>query len=213
MKYIIFVFLLLVAPVCLRAQKPFTEGAVVYKVLLTGPDQKEVPGTYTFTVKGNHVRKELKLSNGYCDVVLFDFAANSIYSLQDANGRKYAIELNMQEWTRKAEKYAGFNIDNEVGNQKNIAGYTVYKGNIKYKNNTGSEIYYCKDWYPGQINTFERFPGAKFIPVSFSYTNESNAVMKFEVERISAGPVENSEFRIPADYKIISNAEYKQLSR
>ena len=36
--------------------------------------------------------------------------------------------------------------------------------------------------------------------------------MTFEASKIEAQPVENAVFRIPADYKIISYNEYKEMS-
>src|ERR1700744_2066145 len=80
-----------------RAQKPFTEGTVVYKVTLEAADNKTFSGTYTFFIKGNQIRKEIKLNNGYQDVVLLNCGTNKVYSLQNKNGKKYAIELSMQE--------------------------------------------------------------------------------------------------------------------
>lgn len=207
--------LLLVTLFCAEAvaQKPFTEGVITYKVKLTSPDNKQIDGVYTFIVKGNLIRKELKLSNGYEDVVLLNCDANTVYSLQNQNGKKFAIELSMPDMVKRQDKYKGYNIKDEVGNSRNIAGYAAYKGDINYNNGSVSEVYYTKDWSPLQSITFERFPNAKFLPLQYTLTDEQNMTMLLEMEKLQDGPVENALFRIPADYKMISYNEYKQLSR
>ena len=74
-------------------------------------------------------------------------------------------------------------------------------------------MFYSNDWYPLQSITYERFPGAKFLPISYSYTDEHGIAMDFEADLIEMQPVENAIFRIPPEYKMISYEEYKQLSK
>ena len=211
-KLNILFFLFLTAVIPAPAQKPFNEGTIVYKVSLSSADNKSFYGTYTFFIKANQVKKEIKLNNGYQDVVLLNCGTNKIYSLQNRNGKKYAIELNMPEMLKKQEKFNGFTVSNEINENKKIAGYPVYKANINYSDGTASPVYYTKEWNPAQTATFERFPNAKFFPLLFSYTNDDGMIMIFEAEKMEPGPIENAVFRIPPDYKMISYTEYKQLS-
>jgi hypothetical protein len=195
------------------AQKPFTEGTVVYKVKLESEDHKVFSGVYTFTIKGSEIRKELKLNNGYQDIVLLDCGAGTVYSLQNRDGKKYAIQLKMSDLVEKQEKFKGYLVKNEAANQKNIAGYAVYKGDVNYKDGSQAEVYYSKDWRPAQGITFERFPDANFLPMRFSYEDENKMTMEFEVEKVDASPIENAVFRIPPDSRMISYKEYKELSK
>jgi len=210
-KGYIFLFLCILA-VHAAAQKPFTEGTIVYKVKLISADKKEFSGTYTFVIKGGEIKKELKLANGYEDVVLLNCDADKAYSLQNRNGRKFAIQLDMNEMRQKQQKFAGYSVTDEESDN-NAAGYAVYKGSVSYHDGTAVNVRYIKELRPLQGITFERFPDAKFLPASFSYEDENNMVMQFEVQKVEPGPVENAVFRIPADYKMISNSEYRQLSR
>jgi len=205
-------FLLLITGGQLHAQKPFTEGVIIYKVKLETPEHKEYRGTYAYTFKGTLVRKDLKLSNGYEDIVLYDCSNNSIYSLQNKGSKKYAIQLSMDDFLRDQQKFSGFTMKNETDERKKIAGYDVTKGDVNYTDGTFSSIRFTKEWCPSQIVTFERFPNAKFFPLYFSYTDEKGMTMTFEASKIEAQPVENAVFRIPADYKIISYNEYKEMS-
>lgn len=206
----LFIFLL---PSAGNAQKPFTEGIIIYKVRLQSPDHQEYHGVYTFTIKGPHIKKELKLDNGFSDVIIMDCGQSTVYSLQNKDGKKYAIQLSMADMLKRQEPYAGFTMHNEENSKKNIAGYAVNKGTLNYKNGSLTDIYYSKDWYPQQPVTYERFPDARFLPMQYAYTDEHKIAMEFEVTKIEVGPVENAVFRIPADYKMISYEEYKQLSR
>ena len=195
------------------AQKPFTEGVIAYNIKLTSADHKEYAGVYTFTFKGPHIKKELKLDNGFNDIVIMDCGVNTVYSLQNRSGKKYAIQLSMDEVLKKQLPFSAFTLNTEENSSKSIAGYPTYKCKVSYKNGTASDIYYSKEWYPAQAVTFERFPGAKFLPMQYAYTDEHGTSMEFEVSSIELSPVENAVFRIPPDYKMISYEDYKQLTR
>ena len=189
------------------------EGVIVYKVTLESADHQLFKGVYTFTIKGPEIKKELKLNNGYQDVVILNCAKGTVYSLQSKYGHKYAIQLDMKDLTRQQEKYAGFSMGNEQENSRKIAGFAAWKGNISYKDGSNAEIYYTREWSPSQSITFERFPNPKFLPLTFNYTDEHGMTMRFDAEIIEAGAVENSAFQIPHDYKMISYKEYKELSQ
>src|SRR4051812_3107614 len=90
-RNLIFFFLLLATGDTVWAQKPFTEGTVVYRVKLESADKKVLKGIYTFTIKGSQIRKELKLNNGYQDIVILNCDNNTVYSIQNRNDKKYAI--------------------------------------------------------------------------------------------------------------------------
>jgi len=215
MKYIYAAFLL---PLTLQAavamgQKPFTEGTITYKIKLQTPDQKVFAGTYTFTIKDVQIRKELKLDNGYSDIQLLNCSAASVYSLQNRDGKKFAIQLSMSDMQRNQQQYTGFSTNNEQPDKTNIAGYAVQKANVSYKNGGNADVYYTREWKPTQTITFERFPDAKFLPLNFSYKDDKGMSMQFVAEQVAAGPVESAMFRIPGDYKMISNEEYKKLCK
>ncbi len=196
----------------LLAQKPFTEGVIVYQVKM-GPDNPEIsPGTFTVTVKGGQIKKEMKL-NGQESIIIINCLTNKVYSLQNRNNKKYAIELSMDDMVKEQVRFKGFTIKNEYNDNKKIAGFAVSMGNAAYRDGTTTLVSYTKEWKPAQTITFDRFPGALFLPLEFLYKNESGLTMKFLAEKVEPGPVENAIFRIPADYKLISYSEYKELTK
>src|SRR6185437_5507349 len=123
----IILFLLILTGTDAVVQKPFTEGTIVYLVKLRSADKKEFSGIYTFVIKGGEIRKELRLNNGYQDVVLLNCTNGKVYSLQSRNGKKYAIQLNMNDLVKKQEKFAGYTVKSEQPNNNKIAGYAAYK--------------------------------------------------------------------------------------
>lgn len=193
-------------------QKPFTEGVIIYNVRLESPDHQVYNGTYTYTIKGNELKKELHLTNGFEDVVLINGGANTSYSLHTINGTKYAIQLNMDDIIRRQEKYKGFATSGEQGGNV-IGGVKSVKTTVKYKDGSGGEVSYTKDWYATLPATFERFPEARFIPLNYSYKDDKGITTTFDANKVEARPVENATFRIPAGYKMISYQEYQQMSK
>jgi hypothetical protein len=194
------------------AQKPFTEGTITYHVKMEPNDQGLKPGTYIITTKGGMVRKEMKLP-GLDYTIIINCRTNKVYSLQNRNGKKYAIELTMEDLVKDQEKFKGFILSSTNTDDNKIAGCQATWSDVTYKDGVSTLVAYSKDWKPAQSVTFERFPDAAFIPLDFLYTNEAGVSVRFEAEKIDPGPVENAVFRIPADYKIISNSEYREMNK
>ncbi|MGN6568273.1 MAG: hypothetical protein ACTHJ0_09990 [Flavipsychrobacter sp.] len=209
------VFLFFSLPV-LKAQKPFVEGRIVYNVTITSADEngntKEYKGSYNITIKGKQMRKELKMKNGYDDILIFNFENNTAYSLKTLGDKKYAIQLNMEDFVSKARKYEEFSLKKDE-QEKKIAGFSAHKADINYRDGNTSVIFLTDEWQPDNKLTFERFPNCKFLPLVFDYTNENGSRLHFQAEHADAMPVENGDFRIPPDFKLISYNEYQQLSR
>ena len=195
------------------AQKPFLEGSIDYKVRLVTADNKEFSGTYSFTFKGGQVRKDLRLSNGYQDVLIINTINGTAVTLQVKNGKKYAIQLNITEVAEKQKRYNGFVFKEDRNTGKIVAGITTFKGELTYTDGSHTEIYYTPEWRPDKGITFERFPNCSFMPLSFSFTEDNGVITYMEAEKVSIAPIENRVFRIPADYKVISNTEYRQIRR
>lgn len=193
------------------AQKPFYEGVIVYHVELSAPDNKSFKGAYIFSFKNGQIRKELKLDNGYTDVTIINSNRNTIYSLQERDDKKFAIQLSMDEMLNKQKKFKGYTLIGETKNAEALAGQTVYKATIMYRDSATSEVLYSKDWKPEVPYTWNRFPDAQFMPMRFAYKEDNGISMVFVADKIEASPVASSVFTIPKDYKMISYDEYKQL--
>lgn len=211
---VLFFFAFLLPAIYSAAQQPFTEGMIKYKVMFENAERKKFTGFYTFTFKNGQIKKELTLSNGFQDIVLINTNNNTIYSLRGKNGKKYAIQLSMEEMTERQQPYKNFTFDHKEGKDKLIAGMKAEMAVLTYRNGQSTEIYYSDKWYADKAITYERFPGAHFLPLSYSYADDVKGFkMQMEVIEVSMTPVENSIFRIPADYRMISNEEYKEMNQ
>ncbi len=213
-KVLFLLSFLLLSVVGAMAQRPFTEGTVKYKVEFKNKVKATFTGTYIFTFKNGFIRKELKLSNGFENVELINTNDNTVYSLRSNNGRRYAIQLSMDEMSSRQEPYKGFTMLEDPDKEKVIAGKKAMKTVLVYKNGSKANLYVSLDWYPDKTITYERFPDARFLPLEYTYSDDVKGfTMHMVAESVSQSPVENAIFRIPADYKMISNEEYKLLSQ
>lgn len=199
----------------LLAQQVFKEGTLSYNVTIQGPaDQyegvKEYKGTYTITIKGAMQRKELKLDNGFNDVTIVDGVKNKVYSLREFGRKQYAIELDNDMLKDKAKVWRGFSLNSD-GAQQVFANIKGQKGVVTYPNGSTCDIYYSKEWQPG-TDMFEHFPDIQVLPLAYIINSTGGMDMHFKITAIDAKPVEQSLFRIPRSYKIISYEEYRQMS-
>lgn len=197
------------------AQQQLVEGELVYSVSIRKGGENEQfvkSGTYTIFLKGSAIRKDLKLDNGYSNTIIINNSDGLAYSLKESRGNKFAIQLKQQEMLDREKPFQDFVLISE-DNQSTIAGFKAERGTAKYKNGTRSELLYTKELSLNQPYLFSRLPGISVTPLFFEIVNEDGTTMRFEAEKIVAKPVESSLFKLPTDYKLISNEEYRQLSR
>ena len=198
------------------AQQPFEEGVIVYSVRV-GPLEGEAgytehAGTYTIKVKGPYVRKELRMNSGYQNIILENRNTGTVYSLRQAGGQHFVIQLQSSDLDERSVPYRGFTEKPEPGTMT-IAGQPCLKTIIQYRDGSTSVLYYTTAWSVADSSLFERFPGFRYLPLSFEYRTEEGITMRFSAEKLQAMPVENSVFRVPPGHKIISNAEYKAMRK
>ncbi len=198
------------------AQKDFIEGTIVYKVVVDiTSDQIDVSrqtGTYTLSLKGDMVRKDIKMDNGYTNTIIINNTSGTVYSLQTTGGTHYAVQLDYKEFVGRQAPYERFTITPEEGTQL-IAGHKAGKASISYSDGNASVIYLTDEWKLKEKMLYERFPGITHLPLSYEIKNEKGMLMNFTAVKIDAKPVATSFFRVPQHYKIISNQEYKQMSK
>lgn len=152
------------------------------------------------------------MNSGYRNVIIQNSNTGAVYSLQPTAGQNFAIQLRAQDLEEKMKPYEGFSQKDEEGTMT-IAGQPCRKASIQYKDGSTSSLYYSTTWNTPDATLFERFPGIKYLPLSFEYRNDEGITMHFAAEKLEAKPVESALFRVPPDYKIISNAEYKSMRK
>lgn len=212
MKVSFFTFIVIVATnlSCL-AQQQFTEGVITYTVTIESPIGK-TNGIFTITTKGTQIVKELQIGKDFKNVLIFNMDKNTAYSLRKVEGKKYAIQLNAQDLKKRQQTCEKIILEPLTAATKNIAGYETESANISCGTQR-SVVYYSKDWKIDNEYLFEQFPSFQYVPFSYSFKNEDGSILHFEMKSIEAKPIDNSSFRVPIDYKIISSVEYQQLNR
>lgn len=196
------------------SQKPFSEGVIVYSVSIDPANGQESlgqqAGMYTLTIKGKQLRKELSMNSGFRNTVIITGKEDEAYSLQQTPGQNYAIQLAPGALKGMTRKYKGYTI-REENETRTIAGYSCRKAYVTYPDGSTGKMYYTSVYKPGSDHMLERFPSIGFLPLYFEYRNEQGVVLRLQAEKVAEQPVEAGQFRLPADYKIISAEEFSTL--
>lgn len=195
------------------AQKQFEEGVLTYDVSIDpagdGEGIAQYKGTYTITVKGKQIRKELLMDNGYQNTMLF--TKNGGYILRNLGKKKLAIQMDEKRIDKRRDEHTDFILREDKGT-KTIGGIVGEKHTVIYKDGSKLEIYCSPEWIPGE-DVFDKFPGIKMLPLSYMHKNDDGTTMSFRLRKLEVKLLENNSFSIPEDYKIMTHAEYEQLNK
>lgn len=205
----IFAALLILSSHSAFAQKKLVEGSITYKATMKNSDGTAKEGTYIISVKNKQVRKEIRIGGDFENVVVVD-NSGKIYSLKSMDGRNFAVEMTPDDYEKRNAKYTGGTVK-DAGQTKIISGQNAQKATISYKDGNTADLFYTKDWLIEAPYLFERFQGLEGVPLAFDYKNDQGVVITFEAVKMDEDIVENSKFKVPAGYKMISNEEYRNL--
>ncbi|KAA5536713.1 hypothetical protein F0919_03315 [Taibaiella lutea] len=204
-----------------QAQKLLSEGTITYKITISGkiPTPANEPsvtetksGTVSIRIKGDNIRQDIKLEDGYSHAQISNYATGKEIILQSINELKYAIELNIKDKeTQNASYYkAALTLNKE---KKTFAGFDAVSALLTYKNGTTFSLFIVPDYYISYPAIFDRFPDIKAIPASYDLLMTNGFTMHFELTSLNEVPVENAAFRVPVGYRIIGQKEYEKLLR
>ncbi|MFA6058063.1 MAG: hypothetical protein WC756_07680 [Taibaiella sp.] len=221
MKKIILIFCLAAFPFISEAQQKFTEGIITYNITISGkvPTAANEPaltetksGTMTISIKGDNIREDIKLEDGYIHSQISNYATGKEIILQAINTIHYAIEINLKDQRKKNTAYYGAEQQTGKG-RRNIAGFDAPESIWKYKNGTSLTLYYINAYELDHPEIFDQFPELKGIPAMYDIPMSNGFTTHFELKSIQAEPVDNVTFRVPEGYRIISRKEYDKLLR
>jgi hypothetical protein len=112
---------------------------------------------------------------------------------------------------KEQTKYEGFILKNRQNKVGWFSGISGNGGTVIYVDGSMMDIFYTKEWYPNIYETYERLPGAKFLPLKFYYDDPQGITMYFEAIQVSPCPIENSVFTVPVGYNVVSSNEFKKV--
>ncbi len=196
----------------LSAQTSFIEGEIVYNVKIEAVNpklEKQIStGELKIKVKGNAVLKELSLSSGFNNTLLFEKGKDA-YSLRKIGGEQFALQLDAEQLKKKQLKCVNFTTEEYTNDIKSIANFKTEKAKLVCNDAPPLLIYYTKEWTINNEFLFENFPFFQFLPLAYDIKNDDGSQFHFELQKIEATPQDNGAFKIPEGYKIISYEEYK----
>src|SRR4051812_1781877 len=98
----------------IQAQKLLSEGTITYKITISGkvPTPANEPsitetksGTVSIRIKGDNIRQDIKLEDGYLHSQISNYATGKEIILQSVNDLKYAIEINIKDKEKQNNTY------------------------------------------------------------------------------------------------------------
>jgi len=186
--------------VSLLAQKKFSEGSIVYNVVVNtnDPNPKLADGfdgaTNTIFIKGKLSRSELVSVFGTQSTII-DGRTGNVEVLKEYGEKKYMISMTPADWIEANQKYDSvtFSYQDEY---KTIAGYKCRKATGKLKNGETFIVYYTPDLIPENQNfqySNRTLPG---LALEYESNLGKNKVV-FSASKISFDPVPASKFDLP----------------
>ena len=196
------------------AQKKFTEGTILYDIVInTGSDKPKnadfLDGTTVANyIKGNKSRTEMVSLLGTLTTIN-DSSKNSIVILKEFGEQKYMITLTPADWKEANKKYEDISFTYDPGAEKTILGYKCKKAIGKLQDGTTYTVWYTPDLFPENRNF--QYETRTLPGLAMEYEiNSKDKKVTYTVSKISFSPVPASKFDLPkSGYRIMTYAESK----
>ena len=203
MKQLISILVLSFLMLSVKGQRLFSEGVITYNVYTDG--SKKVIGKYIVYVKGNYIKRVLKLNNGYENNTIYNGKEGTSATLKESQGVRYALMLTKEEVEGANKKFAGATYTFQKKKEK-IAGYNAVRGTVSYKNGRTAKIAITYDLRAEDYHLLTMFPSLNGIPLEYSMDSGSSS-MRFVADKVDIRNVGSEEFVIPKNYKIVTRKE------
>ncbi len=197
---VIAVFMMLSA----QGQRLFSEGIITYNVYTDGNANKVI-GQYMVYVKGNLIKRYLKLNNGYENNTIYNGKEGTSATLKTIQGTPYALMLTRAEVTDANKQFDGATYTFEK-KQETIAGYASSRGTVTYRDGKKANIAVTQDLRAEDLHLLTMFPNLNGIPLDYEMDN-GNTSMRFIAEKVEIRNINTDEFSIPKNYKIVTKKE------
>lgn len=209
----ILIGLLLVTLSPVFSQKNFSEGSIVYNVIVNtnDPNPKLADGfdgaTNTIFIKGKMSRSELVSVFGTQSTII-DGRTGNVNVLKEYGDKKFMIRMSPADWMEANQKYDSvtFSFENV---SKTIAGYNCQKAVGKLKNGETFIVYYTTELIPENMAFQYSNRGLPGLALEYESNLGQNKVI-FSASKISFDPVPVSKFDLPkSGFRIMTYQESK----
>jgi GLPGLI family protein len=216
-KFAILTALVTFSVTILLAQKRFSEGSIVYNVVVNTTDPKPNladgfdGATNTIYIKGKTSRSELVSVFGTQSTII-DGRTGNVTVLKEYGDKKYMIRMTPGDWIEANRKYdsVSFNFENEY---KTIAGYNCRKAVGKLTNGETFGVYYTTDLIPENQDfqySLKSLPG---LALEYESNLGKNKVT-FTASKISLDPVPAAKFDLPkSGFRVMTYQESKRTGK
>lgn len=187
-----------------NAQRLFSEGVITYNVYTDGNTKNSI-GQYIVFVKGNYIKRYLKLKNGYENNTIYNGKEGTSATLKVVQGTPYALMLSEGEVSQANKRFIGAKYDFQK-NKENIAGYNSVRGTVTYRDGKTAAIAITYDLRSEDPHIVTMFPGLNGIPLDYEMDNGKSS-MRFIADKVEIRNVGSEEFVIPKNYKIVTKKE------
>jgi len=212
-----FIVLSLAFPGMTNAAGGKFEGVITYNITFPNStmsaDQLAMfPKTMTLMVKGTNSRNESSSAMGKM-VEITNYDKKFTVSLLDMMGKKFAIRKSLDEINQEMSKDPK-PVVQVTSETKDLAGYKCKKAIVTIEKNgkkTSFEIWYTNELGGKEMNfgnpVYQDIDG---LLMEFTLA-EQNFTMKYSVDKVEKKAVDESSFEIPADYKLTTEAELRNM--
>jgi GLPGLI family protein len=211
-SFLLLSFLIAANVVYVNAQK-LSEGKAVFEISYPDsdiPDEQmaQMPTEMSILFKGDKSRIDMKMGMGMSTTIIKDGKAKEATTLFDMMGNKMAVKTSAEDMKKQKEKAGEDNQVKLTDETKDIAGYKCKKAVV-----TGSDgsfdVYYTDD-IVDKSNFDEQFKGISGFLMEFQ-RKQGQINMKMTAKSVSKEKVDDKQFEIPSDYKLMTQDEMKKM--
>jgi hypothetical protein len=192
-----------------------SEGTIEYKIVVldsANPMAKMAPDKMTVKFKNNEEYAELIAGMGLFETSFInDGTAKKVTQMVRMLNKKWAYIADTAAITKELDHDVQFTIT-ETGETKVIAGYTCKKAIAKSKDGKTPDIdlYYTNDIKMDQPNWATPFKDIEGVLMQYRLA-KYGFYMEFTADKVEPDKIDDSTFKLPADYKLISKQQIDDL--
>lgn len=198
------------------AQKVISEGKLIYEI--SYPDMEldanmaaMLPTESIVYFNEEFSRTETAMGMGMSSASIVNSKTGSVTTLMDMMGTKSAIIMTDEQAKDAFKKREASPFKVEITNEtKEIAGYTCKKAILKDASTQTSFEVYFTDKVNSYAQMMTEWKDLKGCPMQFTIEQGG---MKFQMvaKSVSAETVTADRFKIPSDYKVVTQEEMMKM--
>jgi GLPGLI family protein len=196
------------------AQKPFSEGKIVYEI--SYPDMEMdnsmaamMPTEQLVYVKGHMSRSDFSMGMGMSSSSITNAKTGEVIALTDMMGSKSAVRISGDDIKKAGETSKNGKPKVTLTNEtREIAGFNCKKAVLTMESGTTLDIYYT-DKITAKLSGSTDFKEINGFPLEYAI-EQSGIKMKFTAKSVSAEKVADNLFAIPSDYKVMTQEEMRK---